>query len=162
MHLIRPVVPAGAAALPPDPTRLVVVRNQFGFQFLKVGQPEALAVPTQKFPHNPPEGLDHFKCYRASGRNINQVVGLSDQFLKSPEVKVYRPYEFCNPVAKLHNDQLTPIENPKAHLVCYTISRDPFATQVDTLNQFGTEPLLVNEPDLLCVPSTKLCVRVPQ
>ncbi len=162
MYLIAPAPTAAGAVAQPAPARMVIVRNQFGFQSLRLGQPEILAVPTQKFPHNPPQGLDHFKCYRATGRSINQGVSLSDQFLQSPDVKVFEPFGFCNPVAKLHNDQVTPIQNPKAHLVCYTITREPFETSVDTSNQFGIESLLVHGTDLLCVPSAKLRVRTLQ
>ena len=159
MYLISPSLPATGATSQPAPGRMVYVRNQFGIQRLRLGQAEVLAVPTQKFPHNPPQGLDHFKCYRASGRNIAQVVSLNDQFLQSPDVKVLEPFGFCNPVEKLHKGQVTPILNPKGHLVCYTITRERFTTQVDTLNQFGSESLLVREPNLLCVPSSKLRFR---
>ena len=145
----------------PSITRMVVVRNQFGLQRLRVGQAEVLAVPTQKLPHTLPEGLDHFKCYRATGRNINKVVGLNDQFLPSPQVRVLEPFGFCNPVGKKHNDVETPILNPKAHLVCYTTSREPFATGVGIINQFGQQGLSVYEADLLCVPSNKLRVNPP-
>jgi len=72
---------------------------------------------------------------------------------------VFEPFGFCNLVAKAHNDQVTPIQNPKAHLVCYTISREPFTSDAVTINQFGTENLVVREADLLCVPSSKLRVR---
>lgn len=142
----------------PSPTRMVTVRNQFGIQRVRVGQAEVLAVPTQKLPHNLPQGLDHFKCYRATGRNINKVVGLNDQFLPSPQVQVLEPFGFCNPVGKKHNDVETPILNPKAHLVCYTITREPFAAGVGIINQFGPQSLSVHEADLLCVPSNKLRV----
>ena len=162
MYLIAPLLTAAGAVSQPAPGRMVVVRNQFGLQSLRLSQPEVLAVPTQKFPHNPPQGLDHFKCYRATGRNIAQVVSLNDQFVQSPDVKVLEPFGFCNPVAKLHNNQVTPIQNSKAHLVCYTITREPFETSVDTLNQFGPESLLVHGTDLLCVPSAKLRVRTLQ
>lgn len=139
------------------PTRRVAVRNQFGGQKLVVFNPLVLAVPTAKNPHGFPDDLDHFKCYRAAGKPVNETVDLRDQFHSEPGVRVFRPYLFCNPVEKVHRGVLTPIRHPEAHLVCYLMRSPDFPPRtVLTFNQFGSETQNVFRPDLLCVPSRKL------
>jgi hypothetical protein len=159
---------------------VVVVRNQFGLQSLRTGQAVILAVPTAKFLTPPPAtavptpvplGLDHFKCYIASGRNIDAAVNLKDQFKTSPAV-VLQPALFCNPVQKTipnsttpNGGTITPITNPTAHLTCYVTTQGNFQTQVFILNQFTplvqpnpphVQPLVVVNSEMLCVPSLKL------
>jgi hypothetical protein len=146
----------------PMAARQVVVSNQFGRrQVFKVSEPVALAVPTQKLPHEPPEGLDHFKCYQANGESVNATVGLKDQFHASPQVRVLDPVVFCNPVEKTHGDIVTPIRNPAVHLACYNIEAEPLpeSLSVTVRNQFGAEDLVVDRPEFLCVPSLKIKVR---
>jgi hypothetical protein len=138
------------------PVRTVTVNNQFGQQRLTVRDPVALAVPTQKLPHGPFSGVDHFKCYIASGPLINKVVDLDDQFDVERNITVLRPVVFCNPVEKTVAGVVTPILEPKEHLVLYSLSR---ATIV-TINQFGTENLTIAVKDLLFVPSEKLSFTV--
>ena len=139
------------------PSRVVSVDNQFGEgQKLEVAQPRFLAVPTQKMipgDHQPPQGLDHFECYEVVGQSADLAVGLRDQFFSDPEVKVITPYLLCNPVAKTHNEQETPIQHKDEHLLCYRIEAKPFQTDVRTRDQFGDEGFAVNEADLLCLPS---------
>ena len=148
LYLIAPTAPT--------PARLVMVKNQFGVRKLKVFDPEVLAVPTQKAPHPPPVGLDHFKCYRTYGTPINTVVSLEDQFHREPEVRVVEPFGLCNPVEKEHPpESVTPIKNPKAHLVCYKITPTPITKILTVVNQFGPQTLVVRDADLLCVPSEK-------
>jgi len=145
-----------ATAAPPPPSRLVVVKNQFGARKLKVFDPEVLAVPTRKPPHPKPVDLDHFKCYRVQGAPVNAVVDLEDQFHREPQVKVLDPFGLCNPVKKEHPPGVgTPIANPKAHLVCYKITPRPITRTQVIENQFGTQNLIVRDADLLCVPSEK-------
>ena len=59
----------------PAPTRIVRVENQFGKdQILEVTKPLFLAVPAQKLiphEHQPPRGLDHFKCYQVNGKETS-------------------------------------------------------------------------------------------
>jgi hypothetical protein len=144
--------------LPPalDIPDQVEVSNQFGEdQKLNVGQPLFLATPTQKFPHQPPSGLDHFKCYYVSGNPIFDVVDLKDQFQDDRLVSVYYPFLLCNPVVKTHNDIVTPVDNPEDHLVCYTIRPRVSYRYAYTNNQFGTELLLMRFSYILCVPSIK-------
>jgi hypothetical protein len=143
-----------------SPTRAVVVGNQFGrYQKLEVSRPLFLAVPTQKLEpgkHAPPEGLDHFKCYAARGDHKQAVVDLRDEFHGEPEIKVGDPRLFCNPVEKTLDDEITRIQNPQAHLVCYEFEGGRFERTVHTRNQVGEGRFTVGRADLLCVPSRKL------
>ena len=109
----------------PDPTRIVDVQNQFGPQTLTVTNPILLGVPSQKDTEPPPSGLDHFKCYQATGNPVNAVVDLIDQFHFEPGVAVLNPDWFCNPTEKIHNGQDFPITDPVDHLVCYLINPQP-------------------------------------
>jgi hypothetical protein len=145
------------------PIRTVTVNNQFGQQTLQVFDPVILAVPTQKLPLDPPHDLDHFKCYLCTGDPLlNVSVDLLDQFHNELGIQVFTPVYFCNPVEKTHNNVVTPIEHPDAHLVFYLISQQAFSTSITTVNQFGTEPNLpINPADLLGVPSQKLAVATP-
>lgn len=142
----------------------VKVENQFGRQILSVKDARGLMVPTHKIEPglDPPEGLNHFQCYQASGREVPVVVTLEDQF-ETMEVVTARPEVFCNPTEKTVGRLTTPIEDPDAHLVCYVIK--PTAPLVFTTirnvlisNQFVTNAALsvADSEDILCVPSRKL------
>jgi len=147
--------------------RTVVVNNQFGTQTLSVADARWLAVPTGKsLPPNPPPppstDLDHYKCYAASGPTlVNTVATLKDQF-RSDTVNVLQPVRFCNPVEKIRNGVVTPIQHPTVHLVCYATSVINFQTRINIRNQFISllSNLLVENPDLLCAPSSKLSWQV--
>lgn len=145
-----------ALATQPVPTGGVVVSNQFGEDVLSLtGRGVVLAVPTQKLPHEPPENVDHFKCYGVEGDAVDQRVELVDQFTRE-RARVLRPFLFCNPTLKRHADQVTPVENPQAHLTCYRISAGPFPTTVETRNQIGAETFRTERAHSLCVPTEKL------
>ena len=101
------------------------MQNQFGPQKLTVTDPILLGVPSQKDTEPPPSGLDHFKCYQATGNPVNAVVDLIDQFHFEPGVAVLNPDWFCNPTEKIHNGQDFPITDPVDHLVCYLINPQP-------------------------------------
>jgi len=139
-----------------EPTRRVVVRNQFGTQRLLTYGPELLAVPSGKNDQPLPENLDHFKCYRTYGAPKRVVLKLSDQFQRDTTATLLRPIEFCNPVEKTHDTNVTPIKNPKAHLLCYTITPTTFQGDALVRNQFGGGPMPMATADMLCVPSEKL------
>lgn len=148
-YRIRPVVAA---------SRWVSVHNQFGAQKLATGAAVELAVPTFKMlpGHEPPKGLDHFKCYRASGKRVDQTVTLKDQFLKA-EARVGAPVLFCNPTVKLHGNTTTKIQHPEGHLTCYrTLPSPQFGKVVPVANQFGKAKLTLSSPNVLCVPSLKV------
>jgi hypothetical protein len=109
-------------------------------------------------------GLDHFLCYTAkavkstatSGFTPPSSVSLKNQlssFNAAPAVVVIH----CNPVQKtVPGVGVTPITNPDAHLLCWSIlvSQQPSVT-VTVTNQFGTGELTVGQPKLLCLPSWK-------
>jgi len=142
--------------------RDVVVRNQFGLQALAVRDAQVLAVPTAKTlanedpPTEIPAGLDHFKCYSATGKRVKDGVTLRDQF-HTETVRVLDPIAFCNPTRKIHNTVATGVQNAQAHLTCYTITVSPFGgASVNVLNQFGAAQFRVLRADVLCVPSQKL------
>jgi hypothetical protein len=141
-----------------SPTRRVVVNNQFGKQRIYTFDPGLIGVPSAKNTDIPPKGLDHFKCYRAYGPALfRKIVRLKDQFTEG-RVKVNRAVAFCNPTEKLHDEVITPIENPKGHLVCYTVTRTeaPERTAFFNVDQFGIEKFITPASDILCVPSEKL------
>jgi hypothetical protein len=140
----------------------VEVDNQFGTQNLTVSGPFALAVPTQKVApggHEPPVGLDHFLIYYViAGPSLNVTVDMKDQFRTDTDVLVYEPFAFANPVQKTHDDNITEIMNPEAHLVFYAISADFWeGPEVQVVNQFGGQTFnLFQDPVIFAVPSEKL------
>lgn len=141
-----------------SPLRIVRISNQFGQQQTLLTRAQvALAVPTQKIPHDPPVRLDHYQCYEAWGPVLNQPAALSDQFI-TPFTwhQVLNPYMFCNPVEKTHAGNVTPIVDKEAHLACYWMTRVPYETVRDTRNQFGFQVVQVGPADTLCVPTRKL------
>ena len=137
--------------------RKVDVTNQLSPrpQPLHVRDSTLLAVPTQKNGIGVVHDLDHFKCYECDGNPVNVFVDLTDQFHVEMGVAVLRPRYLCNPVVKVHNNIITPILYPLAHLVFYEIVGQPFVGNVTTHNQFGDEALPINPADLLGVPSVK-------
>ena len=162
------------------PTWKVTVDNQFGRQTLFATKPVLLGVPTQKVSVEgvdtglgEPDGLNHFKCYKAKGATLNVAVTLEDQF-ETADLLVVEPVLFCNPVEKTVTRTtgepiVTPIKDPEAHLTCYNIdlaTQIGFTTQINikTNNQFNhitgePEPFTaVTDERVLCVPSTKSSV----
>jgi hypothetical protein len=143
---------------------VVSVVNQFGRQKFEFESANVLAVPTEKQEPglSPPVGLNHFKCYFIAGalpRNVI-AVGLEDQFEKAKH-KVLAPFLFCNPAEKEDvAGNVTPIEDPNAHLTCYKISLVNFFANKSIViaNQFtdpSTKDLFPFRADLLCLPSRK-------
>lgn len=148
----------------------VGLANQFGRQLLWVRQPVVLAVPTQKIEADLafPQGLDHFKCYVASGRILSRPVQLHDQF-ETAVVAVLQPRLYCNPTQKVDAaGRVTPVVNPAGHLTCYAIRlTDPAGTtesvQRTIANQFtdaaGAGIVAVTDERLLCAPSQEVFAR---
>jgi hypothetical protein len=147
----------------PIVSRTVVVNNQFGTQTLAVAAPTILAVPSGKIlppgtPPPPSPDLDHYKCYNASGPALANIAAtLKDQF-RTDTVQVIQPVLFCNPVEKIHGELISPIQHPAVHLVCYSTSIVQFQTDIIIQNQFfpNNHELGVRNPDMLCLPSSKL------
>ena len=138
----------------------VNVHNQFGEQFLEVGSPVKLAVPTWKIEppgHGPPMDLDHFLLYEVVwGEPIEVPVILDDQFMMGEEVLVLEPAFFANPVQKTHGDVTTPILNPWGHLVFYRIIGSENIVPIMIDNQFTAGYLSWTwESNYLVVPTEK-------
>ncbi len=144
----------------PGPERVIRYRNQFERGRAHLGVAIMLAVPTQKEGHQPPApgSLDHFKCYEVlDAEPANTVVGLTDQWRTEPQVEVGGPAFFCNPTRKIHVDGSgVGVNNPRRHLMCYRTSQSPgVITTILTLNQFGDAFLIVDNAEVLCVPTQK-------
>ncbi len=111
---------------------------------------------------DPADVLDHFKCYKVDKKKSTKLdpkplVDLEDQFDVDVEldVKVDGPEFFCNPVSK----DGTEILNGFAHQTCYKIKGPKQTREVVINNQFGEQTLIITEPKLLCVPSTKAVIE---
>jgi hypothetical protein len=138
--------------------------NQFGAdQVLTIQRsPTRLMVPTRKWPHDPPAGLDHFACHAVKeGKAIEKPVLLRDQFVGF-RTRVLKPLLHCEPTQKIHGDRTFNVRNPQAHLVCYSIEPrrlDPPQTR-RTRNQFEKAPITARVATRLCVPSRSEIVPV--
>jgi hypothetical protein len=154
----------------------VRVTNQFGNQIpLVTKPPTTLCLPSLKSTQNPPVFQppgpnevqpDHTTCYPvaypAAGGPVftpPPFVTIKDQF-QSVNVKVGPPVALCIPTAKtvVPGKPPTPINNPRAHLLCFIANP---ATQVTPRtvfdqNQFGTGAVSINATRLLCLPSFKV------
>jgi hypothetical protein len=100
--------------------------------------------------------LDHFQCYRLVRTPGLAVagVGLRDQFGSITPV-IGSARQLCNPVAKMHGAEITPVGNPDDHLVFYrAFSRQPRRT-VQVSNQFGSQTLSLGNGVLLAAPARK-------
>jgi len=102
--------------------------------------------------------VDHFKCYLPEGvEPIGEVVHLEDQFIELDALVTNTSF-FCNPVEKLHDEELTPILNPDYHLMVYNLEYEdePQLWQVTVNNQFGEQMLTVSSNSVgLAVPTQK-------
>ena len=98
---------------------------------------------------------NHYKCYEA--KETDQLepehITLKDQFGSGRAVAL-RVQMLCNPVSK--NDEEVP--DPDTHLVCFEIVQDLEAIDRKVLveNQFGKRTLIVEQSQLLCLPSSKI------
>jgi hypothetical protein len=116
-----------------------------------IGAPELVTTPML--------ALDHFKCYGTKGKPLDTPVALQDQFGAERDVMVLDPVRFCNPVAKIHDDQVTKIRNEDHHLLFYRIkSVEQSATRVVRVsNQFGKKrEIAVSKATFLAVPTQKI------
>ena len=144
-----------------QPGRIVNVSNVFGKQSMFVGSAVFLLVPAEKnvpVDHDAPSGLDHFLCYSAFSNTVapQPTVGLLDQFNTDTGVTIAIGVLFCTPVEKDHGGVITPIESPRAHLVCYDANAGVAATTiaVETDDQFSSDDFDVKLDSFnLCVPS---------
>ena len=144
--------------------RWVRFKNQFGTQMWELEYPYFVWLPTFKpmGAHNPPENLDHYKCYRVTkGDNIAKSVTLEDQFdvrlKKTESIETLIPFHFCLPVRKeREGEESKPIYNEIDHLAFYRIKQEVDTLDVLFGNQFDTLEWPVYASDGLLVPSKKL------
>ncbi len=145
---VEPPVPVG---------RHIAVTNKFGQFEWDVHHLEFLLAPSRKNqPGPPPENINHFLCYRASGPRPDVTVRLEDQFRQITAV-VGEPEFFCNPCRKNHDGRIYPIVDPDVHLAVYQVLTPPFTATVFTEDQFGIfQNLVLGAPvEYLFVPSLK-------
>jgi len=142
----------------------VEVTNQFDDepQYLTVGGPVALAVPTQKLEpggHEEPKCLDHYLVYAVvNDVFIEDYADLKDEFGNDVDAGVGEAVFFANPVQKTVGSEVTEITTDE-HLVFYKLyfTEAPCPSQVDVDNQFGPQTLYLGDPaTLLGVPSEKV------
>ncbi len=146
-------------ALPQQPSRTVIVTDQFGSSFWTLEQPKYLVLPALKNPTDPeadPPARNHYLCYEALGFQPMVSVTLMDQFGTINTVVEEARY-FCNPVKKtLPDGNAYPIVDDCAHLACYYIV-DPtnYDREVTSKDQFGYRLHTIERAELLCVPAHK-------
>ena len=121
-------------------------------------QPASLMVPTRKFPHKFPNGLDHFLCHKVvSGPSAEAQFKLVDQFRRYKKMRVGEPRSLCAPTAKAHDGKVVLPRHPQVHLVCYAVSDrklDPKRKRRFS-NQFEKRKrITAKRTSELCVPST--------
>jgi hypothetical protein len=138
----------------PEPTRQVVVDNQFGEQKLIIGEAIGLLAPARSG-IGAAKQLDHFKIYRVlDGAAIGKVVKVQDRF-RIEKVKVDVPIAFAVPVTKEHGGATFTITNKKAHLVIYRTTVRPIDKGVRARDQFGTRDIRMLRSVALAAPSLK-------
>jgi hypothetical protein len=128
--------------------------NQFDSVTYDIGPVEWLLVPTQKEPHDPPVGLDHYKCYRIIDPQPYDInFTLQDQFDPIPEeIMSISPMYFCTPCQKNHE----PMFDTITHYVAYQIVPPNISSESRlTWDQFGEHFVQVLNSEMLLVPSKK-------
>ena len=153
---------------PSIPPRTVVVGNRFdpdsattgvSRQYLRVHQAVGLFAPTRASKTSGElveitPASDGFKCYSVGGMEVDVSVGLQDEFGRG-EATVHGPSLLCNPVFKEQGGALSPIQHSQNHLVCYDITMESTNPHVRFIsNQFEDRTIIVDNPNLLCVPSS--------
>jgi hypothetical protein len=145
----------------PQPPRVARLKNQFTSEnkgaMWSVGDGHFLLVPADKDFVSGIELGQHWKCYDAVGHvaafDPNVTVNLLDQFHLESNVVVGPGRYLCNPAEK-NFEGAPPL--PDEHLACYDIIDAPLGEFHDLNDQFGFHPsLLVENPELLCLPSVK-------
>lgn len=142
-----------------------------------------------------PEPIDHFKCYKVKVRKgvceddpavacksdsdcatgvcsegfpKGLTVSVADQFTDPAKLfAVQKPTRLCTPVEKEVEGEVTAIQDPDRHLLCYQLKgakgepKHAKVLGIHTNNQFGPEQLDTIEEDELCLPSTKTLSAQP-
>lgn len=145
----------------------IIFRNQFHTDTNRVDRVRYFLVPTRKFPHQPPDQLDHYKAYRIrKPKTLRKPFELQDQFdLMIPANPIERidslvERYFLTPTQKQIPGQLPePTYDTVTHYTAYQIYPPRRIPHIrDTEDQFGIHILQVDSSELLLVPTTKLFV----
>jgi hypothetical protein len=139
--------------------RNLAITNQFGSTVIDLVRPDYLLVPSAKSLVAPPPPLlvatvDHFKCYRARGRQRVAGTSVQDQF-GSLTFDLKRPRRLCLAADKNGEGIL----DPGASLLCYEVrlaGGTPFVPpgKIFLTNQFGDDSFSLFRATELCVPSS--------
>jgi hypothetical protein len=135
----------------------MLVTNQFGRDKRVIISLDAggLLVPTRKFPHRAPRGLDHFTCYGVTNNfDVNKRVKLKDQFAKFRTMVIEELFH-CFPARKVHGSKTFSVNHPNASLACYNINPKTLGQPKSrrTKNQFEDAQITATQALFLCVPS---------
>jgi hypothetical protein len=107
--------------------------------------------------------IDHQLCYNAKGAfKPPPPVMLANQFSTfMPAIGTFAVH--CNPVVKTTPTGTFGINNPNAHLACWSITEPTQpAHVVQVANQFGTGILATGQPNFLCLPTWKSLTGPPK
>ena len=152
-------------ATPSSPQAKVQVSNQFGVKTYTISRATRLMVPSSKTlaPAGqpaplPPNSIDHFECYQASGTAVNQTVAIEDQFGQLL-VNVRQPDFVCVPANKNNGGFATAAGAQASGLVCYDINTTPdrqtFVGLFNYTNQFETRGgVQIHGPREFCLQSS--------
>lgn len=159
---------------PSIPPRTVVVGNRFdpdsgttgvSRQYLRVHQTVGLFTPTRASKTSGEmveitPASDDFKCYSVRGMEVNVSVGLQDEFGRG-EATVHGPSLLCNPMVN-ERGALSPMQHSQDHLVCYDITMESKNPDVRFIsNRFEDRTIIIENPNLLCVPSSMRVLDPP-
>ena len=109
----------------------------------------------------PSQALDHFLCYTAApptaggpGFKVPANVRLINQFSPGGFVPRIGGEDLgCNPAQKTVPTSVTPVLNPNAHLLCWSIHSATSPHSVVVSNQFGSAKIQTGATSQLCLPS---------
>ena len=135
----------------------LIVTNQFGVAEVEIFRlPGLIMVPTRKFPHRFPNGMDHYLCYGADEPALGVQLKLIDQFKRHKRMVVGGMTSVCLPAEKTHGDKTFVPRHPQVSLACYDVTSRELRPRkkVRTSNQFEKRRLnRVKRTAELCVPS---------
>ncbi len=135
----------------------VQVDNQLGSdEILTVFTvPETIMVPTRKFPHKFPKGLDHYLCSEVrDGGKADAQFKLRDQFRRYKRMTVGQAVTFCQPAHKQHGTKTFNVKHEGVHIVCYDVKRKDVRFRRKASNQFEKRRnFTAKRTSELCVPS---------
>ncbi len=148
-------------------------QNQFGRDTVNIDHVKYLLVPTRKFPHQPPDRLDHYKAYRIrSAETLRQPIELEDQFDRMgpppilPErIDSLKERYFLTPAQKQRPGlPPEPVYDTVTHYVAYQIyptRRVPHIRDVEDQFSPPVHILQIDSAEFLLVPTRKLKVIFP-